>query len=184
MFFRTITLTLLAIPAIGSTIINETNGTLKGVGKTPTHNFPVNAKTFNIELSESDSPDKTKIVVNVPVLSIDTENDLRNSHMWSGVFAGYEEPGKGYVVYTATTDSPLKPGPIELNGELSILGQNQPVKVTATITDENGSMMATGSADIDLDLWGIETPKMGPIKVNSVVGMSFSIKIPIDSDGS
>ena len=168
-----------ALPAtvVGAIAIDQAAGIFSGTGLTPTHDFPVSASLFDIEISDPDAEGYRMVEVTVPVEAIETNNNARNNHMRGTIFEGYESPGKSAVVFQARTNTPLEAGSITLDGRLSILGQARPVTVTATISGTD-PLRARGSATIDLDAWGIETPGMGPMKVDPKVSMGFDVQLP------
>ncbi len=168
-----------AIPAtvVGAIALDEAAGTLAGTGITPTHDFPVNATNFEVTISDPDVKGYRTIEVRVPVLAVDTNNEARNKHVRATIFDGFETSGKDFVVFNARTDTPLEAGSVALDGRLSILGQGRPLTVTATISGTD-PLRAQGSAIINLDDWGIETPGFGPMKVNPEVTMGFDVELP------
>ncbi len=179
---RTLIASLAALAVIPATVgaaiqLDQTAGSLAGSGTTPTHDFEVNATAFDLEISDPDAEGFRAVTVTVPVLAIDTNNAKRNSHMRNTIFEGFEQAGKDLVVFNARTDSAFEPGPITLNGRLSLLGQGRPVTVTADITGTD-TLTATGSATIDLSLWNIDMPGMGPMKVSEQVQMGFKVDLP------
>ncbi len=168
-----------ALPAtvVGAIALDQASGAIAGTGITPTHDFPVKATSFGIEISDADTEGYRAIEVRVPVLAIDTDNEGRNKHMRNTIFDGFDAAGKDLVVFNARTDTPLEAGSVALDGRLSILGQGRPVTVTATISGTD-PLRAQGSATIDLDDWGIKTPGFGPMKVKSEVTMGFDVALP------
>ncbi len=168
-----------AVPTtvIGAIAISQAAGSLEGTGITPTHDFPVTATLFDIDISDPDAKGYRTIEVSVPVEAIDTDNGGRDSHMRGTIFDGYQEAGKSAVVFQARTDTPLEAGSVQLDGRLSIVGQARPVTVTATISGTD-PLRAQGSATINLDDWGIKTPGFGPMKVNPEVTMGFDVELP------
>lgn len=165
---------------VGAIAVNQAAGSLEGMGITPTHDFPVTATLFDIDIGDPDANGYRAITVSVPVEAIDTNNGGRNSHMRGTIFDGYKEAGKSAVVFQARTDSALAAGPIQLDGRLTIVGQARPVTVTASISGTD-PLRAQGKATINLDEWGIKTPGIGPMKVNPQVTMGFDVQLPAPS---
>ncbi len=171
-----------AIPTtvVGAIAVNQAAGSLEGMGITPTHDFPVNATIFDIDISDPDAKGFRTIEVSVPVEAIDTDSGGRDAHMRSSIFKGYKEAGKSAVVFQARTDSALEAGPVQLDGRLTIVGQARPLTVTATISGTD-PLRAQGKASINLDDWGIKTPGIGPMKVDPNVTMGFDVELPAPS---
>jgi len=171
-----------AIPTtvVGAIAVNQAAGSLEGMGITPTHDFPVSATLFDIEISDPDTKGYRAITVSVPVESIDTNSGGRNAHMRGTIFDGYKDAGKSAVVFQARTNTDLAAGPIQLDGRLTIVGQARPVTVTATLSGTD-PVRAQGKATINLEEWGIKTPGIGPMKVNPEVTMGFDVELPAPS---
>jgi len=167
---------LVPMTLLAATRLDQTVGSLSGRGTTPSHTFEVNASEFEVQLSDPDDAGSRDITVRVPVSAITTGNSLRDMHMRESVFKGFLDAGKDMVVFSAKTDAPLSPGHVAISGQLSILGVSRTQEVTIDLA--GSPLVATGSASVDLANWGIDTPGMGPMKVEEKVPMNFQIRVP------
>lgn len=158
-------------------------GTLAGMGTTPTHDFPVKATDYTLEVSDWNKQGQRTVTVTVPVEAIDTNNNARNRHMRNTIFEGYEA-GHPDLVFTARTDAALAPGSLTLDGALEIVGQLRPVTVALELSGQGALLDAQGTATVDLEDYGIDTPGFGPMKVDPVVDLEIDMEVPADDSAA
>jgi polyisoprenoid-binding protein YceI len=177
MKFKTILMTGLLLPAlvVGALVINQTQGTLSGEGHARTHDFPVIAQTFDIQITDPSDAGVRSLLVTVPVKDISTNIGLRNMHMRASMFDIKEYPN---IIYSAEFNYPFQPGEYTLNGTLTINGVERPHELTVTLVNEDGTLKATGSTRITLSEFDLSRPGMGPMKVLDHVEMSFDVSVP------
>ncbi len=177
MKLKTIFLTILLLPVlvIGALTINQSGGTMKGEGHARTHDFPVIAQTFDIQISDPDDAGMRTLLVTVPVKDITTTIGLRNMHMRASMFDVKEYPN---ITFSALLDYPIQPGEYSLDGTLTINGVEKSHLLKVNLVNKDGALTAAGSTSITLSDYDLPLPGMGPMKVLDHVEMSFDVTLP------
>lgn len=152
--------------------VTEQNGTLQGLGHAKSHDFPVIAQQFTIQVSDPDSSGLRAIQVTIPVQEISTENFMRNAHMRMAMFKGdYPE-----VTYQATaTLAELTAGNIPLRGSLTINGIAKPYEFSIRLMPVGTQWRAAGSLQIKPTDFKMGLPGMGPMKVQDQVDLNLDV---------
>ena len=74
---------------------------------------------------DPEDPSKAEIHVDIETASVDTNNEDRDQHLRSGDFFDVEE--YPHITFTSTEMAKAEGGHLELNGDLTIKGQTNPV---------------------------------------------------------
>jgi polyisoprenoid-binding protein YceI len=171
------TLTLLPVVAAAGLKLGQAAGYLKGGGTTPSHDFPVLAKSFDIEVSTPDAGGQRRVRVRVPVEAITTDNFMRDAHMRSAIFGAGLSKGIKEVEFVAQTAAPVVAGPLSLDGTLSINGVGKPHRLALEVAGEQ-VLRVQGQTTISLSAYGIDAPGMGPMKVADAVTLQLQLDVP------
>ncbi|MFQ6611708.1 MAG: YceI family protein [Fidelibacterota bacterium] len=177
MKLKTIAITSLLLPAlvVGALVMSQSNGTLSGEGHARTHDFPVIAQTFDINISDQNETGNRTITVTVPVKDITTTIGMRNMHMRTSMFDVKNYPD---ITFSANFNYPLHAGNYVLDGALTINGVEKPHSLKVKLVNEDGALKATGSTKITLSDYDLPMPGMGPMKVLDHVEMTFDVNVP------
>ncbi len=167
---------ILIIPLMGwsNTIITEANGSLAGLGHARTHDFPLEARIFTINVSEADTSGYRTIYVEVSVNDLHSGNAMRDSHMRMSVLDRKKHP---LITFTsAVMMAEFEAGEISLPGQLQINGNSKSYSLNLNLISEDGKWHATGGfliipTDFDLPLVG-----MGPMKVLDKVNLDLDVR--------
>jgi len=167
---------IMIIPLMGwsNTIITEANGSLAGLGHARTHDFPVEARIFTVNVSEADTSGYRTIYVEVSVSDLHTGNTMRDSHMRMSVLDRKKHPlitFKSKVVMAH-----FQAGEVSLPGQLQVNGISKSYTLILNLMSHDGKWHATGSfliipTDFDLPLVG-----MGPMKVLDKVNLDLDVR--------
>lgn len=168
---------LLPVFIVGALTLTHENGILAGTGYTRTHDFPVTATEFDITISDPDEQGIRTVDVTVPVKAIDTGRSLRNFHLTLSMLDAETYPE---VTYHATTDAPLAPGLLTLDGELTINGVTKSHPLELTLVNEGAALFARGDTRLALTEFELPLVGMGPMKLLDKVDFSFDIEVQRD----
>jgi polyisoprenoid-binding protein YceI len=114
--------------------------------------------------------------VTVPVATLDCRNTTMNGHMRNALKADQAPEIRfraSSVKVTANGDA----GTAEMEGTLSIGGQDRPTTITAQVATENGQIRVRGTKRINMTEWGLRPPSLmlGTMKVNPQVTVGFDV---------
>jgi polyisoprenoid-binding protein YceI len=111
--------------------------------------------------------------VTVKTAELECGNNTMNEHMRKAL-KQTEHPTIAFKLGTYT----LAPNGT-LSGTLQIAGQELPIQIPATITEDGGTIKVTGNKAINMKEWGIKPPSlmMGTMKVKEVVTINFDLTV-------
>ena len=167
---------IMIIPLMGwsSTINTEANGRFEGLGHARTHDFPIEARIFTVNVSEADTIGNRSIYVEVSVSDLHTGNALRDAHMQMSVLDRKNHP---LITFKSEVVMPeFQAGEVSIPGQLQVNGISKAYTLMLNLMSHDGKWHATGSfliipTDFDLPLVG-----MGPMKVLDKVNLDLDVR--------
>ncbi len=177
MKLKNIIISLIALTPLfvwSNIIITEADGSLAGSGHARSHDFPVEAEIFTIQVSETDTSGNRSISVEVSVNDLHTGNAMRDSHMRMSVLDRKKHP---LITFSSKIFMPqLQAGDIALPGELQVNGVTKPYTFNLRLDQSAGKWKAIGNfqiipTDFDLPLVGF-----GPMKVLDKVDLVLEVQ--------
>jgi len=103
----------------------------------------------------------------VDAASIDTKNKKRDVHLRTKDF--FEVEKFPTITYEATSGRLVKPGTLELEGNLTVHGETRPLTVSANVSVSADSVTVDSEVDIDRSAWGLTLTPFGAGLQNQVV---------------
>ena len=115
--------------------------------------------------------------VSVPVGTLDCRNNTMNGHMRNALKADQAAEIRFRATSVSVRPTGADAGTAEMQGTLSIAGQERPVTINATVARENGQLRVRGSKRITMTEWGVRPPSLmlGAMKVNPVATVGFDV---------
>ncbi len=169
-----IVLPILVVGAIG---LDQSNGFLAGDGHARTHDFPVKATGFKVDISDPTADGARTVHVAVPVDGIDTGRSMRNFHLKMSMLNASKYPE---ITFDAVTKAKLTAGNTVLEGNLTINGVSNPHQIDIELSNDNGQLIASGETTIVLSEFNLPLVGMGPMKLLDHVEMTFNIEVPTE----
>lgn len=155
-------------------IITEANGTFEGLGHARSHDFPVEARIFTIEISDADTSGLRSVSVEVSVNDLHTGNGMRDTHMRMSILDRKKHP---LILFNSDVQmAELQAGDVTLQGNLQVNGITKPYNFNLNLKQDNSQWFATGTfliipTDFDLPLVG-----MGPMKLLDKVDLNLNVR--------
>jgi polyisoprenoid-binding protein YceI len=115
----------------------------------------------------------TTVRVEVPAATLDCDNGTMNGHMKNAIKAS-EHPNISFRM----TSYELSSGNVQLQGRLSLGGQERPITMTAEARQgPNGALRIVGTQPVKLSDHGLRAPTlmMGTMKVGDVVQVKYDL---------
>ena len=160
--------------AEGEFIVTENNGSLSGLGYARSHDFPVTADIFNVEVSAVDTLGNRSVQVKIPVNDLDTGNAARTKHMQISVLDRKNFP---YIIFTSQfTLLQLGPGEVRMPGMLELNGLSNPHEIVVTLAPEGDQYRATGTFQVKLSDYDLPRVGMGPMKLLDKVDLNLDVR--------
>jgi polyisoprenoid-binding protein YceI len=115
--------------------------------------------------------------VTVPVGTLDCRNATMNGHMRTALKAEQAPELRFRATSVQVTPTGPDAGTAEMQGTLSIAGQDRPVTINGTVARENGQIRVRGSKRITMTEWNVRPPSLmlGTMKVNPVATVGFDV---------
>lgn len=176
MKLRNVALTLITLlPLMGwsNIIITEANGSFAGSGHARSHDFPVEARIFTVNVSDADTSGNRNIHVEVSVNDLHTGNAMRDTHMRMSILDRKKHP---LIIFQSELQLPeFKAGNFILQGDLQVNGITKPYTLKLKFKQSSDKWNATGTfliipTDFDLPLVG-----MGPMKLLDKVDLNLDV---------
>ena len=164
-------------------------------GTSTLHNFKINAKSINGDLSivneggkNSDGVKISQLKVVIPVKKLDTDKESMNKNMDEALKAD-KNPNITYTLnnvnaFNLSNDS-TKPDTIKTTGTLSIAGVSKDIQMkVAGYRGADNTLHFTGEKKIDMVDYGITPPTMffGTIKVGKDVDVHFNLVLSVQKE--
>ena len=120
-----------------------------------------------------------QIEATLPVRSLETGMALRDEHMRKYIFttAGGQMPDLQFSSERAEclkSESGQKPT-CTVNGTLAIRGTAKPFVMTLTVSEENGSIRASGQGVVKLSTYGIDQPSQLGVRTTDEVKLKLEL---------
>ncbi|MDB4950348.1 MAG: hypothetical protein JWM27_2997 [Gemmatimonadetes bacterium] len=115
--------------------------------------------------------------VTVATATLDCRNGTMNGHMRKALKASTVPTLGFHATSVQVTPAGAAAGTAEMQGTLSIAGQERPVTITGTVAGESGQLRVRGTKRIDMREWGVRPPSlmMGTMRVNPNVTVGFDV---------
>ncbi|HKP75869.1 MAG TPA: YceI family protein [Longimicrobiaceae bacterium] len=115
--------------------------------------------------------------VTVPVASLDCRNNTMNGHMRNALKADQAAEIRFHASSVQVTPTGADAGTVEMQGTLSIAGQDRPVTINGTVERENGQLRVRGSKRITMTEWGVRPPSLmlGAMRVAPAATVGFDV---------
>ncbi|NQV16434.1 YceI family protein [bacterium] len=167
--------TMLILPLLGwsNIIITEANGSFGGLGHARTHDFPVVARVFTINVGDADTSGFRTVDVEVSVNDLHSGNAMRDTHMRMSVLDRKKHP---LITFTSKIKmAEFLAGDVSIPGYLQINGVTKSFNLNLNLKQDGDTWHATGSfliipTEFDLPLVG-----MGPMKVLDSVNLDLDV---------
>ena len=115
------------------------------------------------------------VALTLPVASLGCGNGTMDDHMRKALKADANPT----IKFTLSSYD-LSGTTAKLNGKLSIAGQEKPITLNGTLSqDESGQMRLKGSKQINMTEWGVKPPSlmMGAMKVGEAVTVNYDMVV-------
>ena len=114
--------------------------------------------------------------VTVPVGTLDCRNTTMNGHMRNALKAD-QAPEIRFRASSVRVNATGDAGTAEMEGTLTIAGQDRPTTINAQVAKENGQIRVRGTKRINMTEWGVRPPSLmlGTMKVNPQVTVGFDV---------
>jgi polyisoprenoid-binding protein YceI len=103
----------------------------------------------------------------IDAASVDTGNRKRDTHLRTADF--FDVGTFPAITFEATSGRLTGPGPLDLDGTLTVRGETRPLAVSATVSVAADSATVSAELDIDRSAWGLTLRPFGAGLVNRVV---------------
>ncbi|HEX8903300.1 MAG TPA: YceI family protein [Longimicrobiaceae bacterium] len=115
--------------------------------------------------------------VTVPVSTLDCRNNTMNGHMRNALKADQAPELRFRASSVKVTPTSADAGSVEMQGTLSIAGQDRPVTINGTVAREEGQIRVRGTKRVTMTEWGVRPPSLmlGAMKVAPVATIGFDV---------
>jgi polyisoprenoid-binding protein YceI len=115
--------------------------------------------------------------VTVPAATLDCRNGTMNGHMRKALKADASPTLGFHATSVQVTPTGAGAGTAEMQGTLSIAGQERPVTISGTVASEGAQLRVRGTKRIDMREWGVRPPSlmMGTMRVNPNATIGFDV---------
>ncbi|MEO5509601.1 MAG: YceI family protein [Longimicrobiales bacterium] len=172
-------LTLIAATPLRTALTLQPESRIWVSGKSSVKDFKCEAKAIDANVS---SPPQQKDLglpklvsdaeIAITVAGLECGNGTMNGHMRKALKIG-EFPR---IVFKLSNYA-VTGGDIIVNGNLTMAGKSLPVELKGKVTDGDGVVRSTATADIDMTKWGVKPPSLmlGTMKVKPVATIGYDI---------
>jgi polyisoprenoid-binding protein YceI len=111
------------------------------------------------------------------VSTLDCRNTTMNGHMRNALKAAQAPEIRFHATSVRVNATSADAGTAEMQGTLSIAGQDRPTTINAQVVKENGQIRVRGTKHITMTDWGVRPPSLmlGAMKVNPAVTVGFDV---------
>lgn len=160
--------------------IDSTESVIAYTGTAPLHSWTGTSRSVQGQfVLDSESPDSSRVVVQVPVSSFDSGNDRRDRGMRdvteARMYPFVEFRGTGFtpVMWGRGSDGPA--GRWAITGELTFHGQTHALDETVEVRAQGGAVRATAQFDVSLSQFEVERPGIMGFTVGDTIRIDMNV---------